>query len=161
MRAVGLSRTAFYRYFDDTGALVQALLADALRPMNAAAERLAVEAAESDEEACRQALAEIVAVFARHGVVLGATVAASYYDEAVEKVVHDTRERFAALTAAGLRARARLTGVVIANPVETARALGAMNEGYLLEAFGGGARVSEREAVEALWPPWRQLLYRA
>jgi AcrR family transcriptional regulator len=160
MGAVGLSRTAFYRYFDDLGALVQALLGDALRPMNAAAERLAAEAASSDQEACQQALRDIVGVFAEHGVVLAATIAAAHYDEAIEHVVSDTRERFVRLTAEGLATRATVTGVRIPDPVETARALGAMNEGYLLEAFGRGQRVTVQQAVEALWPPWRQLLYR-
>lgn len=160
MLEVGLTRTAFYRYFDDLGALVTALLADAIRPMREAAERLAEGAGDSDEDGFLRALAEIVDVFAEHGVVLSATVAAAHYDEAIEQVVTDTREHFVELTTAGLAMRAKLSGVAIPEPVETARALGAMNEGYLLDAFGGEPRVTPQQAVLALWPPWRQLLYR-
>ena len=160
MERVGMSRTAFYRYFDDLGTLVQALLADAIRPLEQAAEQLASGTGGAAEQDLRGALASVVAVFAEHGPIIAATVAAAHYDATMEQVIVAARERFAQLTAAGLRARSRAADVDIPDPVETARALGAMNEGYLLNAFGGVRRVEPAQALEALWPPWRQLLYR-
>jgi AcrR family transcriptional regulator len=160
MERVGLTRTAFYRYFEDLGALVQLLLADVTRPLKEAAGRLAREAGEADEAAFLAALTEIVSVFAEHGRVIAATVAAAHHDAGIEQAVSATREHLTELTAAGIAVRARVTGVEITDPHETARALGAMNEGYLLDRFGRGQRVSVEQAVAALWPPWRQLLYR-
>lgn len=46
----------------------------------------------------------------------------------------------------------------LTDALETARALNAMNEGYLLQAFDATRSVSVEQAVEALWPPWRELL---
>lgn len=159
MARAGLTRTAFYRYFDDLGALVQALLADATRPLTEAAARLAQDAGESGEADFRATLEQVAAVFAEHGRVLAATVAASHYDEDVEHVVVALRERFVELIAEGLTKRVRRSGLDVADPRETARALNAMNETYLLEAFGGDRRVSAEQAVEALWPVWRGLLF--
>ena len=155
MEDVGLTRTAFYRYFDDLGALVQVLLTDMTRPLDEAAARLARDAGGSDEEAFLATLGAVAEVFAEHGRVFSATVAAAQYDDDIESAVHAIRERFVALAAAGLAERADRTGVEIPNPRETARALNAMNEGYLLDAFGRSPRVTPEEAVQALWPPWR------
>ncbi len=158
MRDLGMTRTAFYRYFDDLGALVQVLLAEITLPLEHSLARLARGTGSSSSEAFREALTDVARVFAEHGRVLSATVAAASYDEAIDEVVQGLRERFARMAARGLGERASASGVALADPLETARAMNAMNESYLLHAFGGRRPLSVERAVEALWPPWRELL---
>lgn len=160
MEPTGLTRTAFYRYFDDLGALVQSLLAESTRPLLRASAALAAAAGEADEAAFRSRLVDLAAVFEQHGVVLDAAVAAGHYDETLEQLVEDMREGFVTVIAAGLAARAVATGLDVPAPLETARALNAMNETYLLRAFGRGPRISAEEAAAGLWPVWRQVIFR-
>jgi AcrR family transcriptional regulator len=160
MEQTGLTRTAFYRYFDDLGALVQTLLAESARPLLRASEGLAEAARDGDEERFRTRLVELAAAFAEHGVVLDAAVVAGHYDEDLERLVEDMRERFVALIAEGLRERAARTGAELPAPEESARALNAMNETYLLRTFGHGARITPEEAAAGLWPVWRQVIFR-
>jgi TetR/AcrR family transcriptional regulator, ethionamide resistance regulator len=158
MRELGMTRTAFYRYFDDLAALVQVLLAEITMPLEHALAGLARGTGSSSSEAFRQALTDVAGVFAEHGRVLSATVAAASYDDAIDDVVQDLRERFARMAAKGLSERASASGLALSDPLETARAMNAMNESYLLYAFGGSTPISIERAVEALWPPWRELL---
>jgi AcrR family transcriptional regulator len=160
MEPTGLTRTAFYRYFDDLGALMAVLLAEATRPLLRAGSAVADAALQADEAGFRGMLVDLATVFEEHGVVLEAAVAASQYDDAIEQRVREMRKRFTELIAAGLIERAAATGTDIPLPAETARALNAMNESYLLESFGRSRRVSAEEAADALWPIWRQLIFR-
>jgi AcrR family transcriptional regulator len=160
MEQAGLTRTAFYRYFDDLGALVGVLLAESTQPLMRAATALGDAAHDADEASFRARLVDLATVFHEHGVVLDAAIAAGHYDETLEHLAEEIREGFVTIIAKGLSARAAATGIEIPAPAETARALNAMNETYLLRSFAHGDRISPEEAAAGLWPVWRQVLFR-
>jgi AcrR family transcriptional regulator len=160
MEQAGLTRTAFYRYFDDLGALVGVLLAESTAPLMRAATALGEAAHDADEAGFHARLVDLATVFHEHGVVLDAAIAGGHFDETLERLTDEIREGFATLIARGLTGRAAATGIEIPAPAETARALNAMNETYLLRSLGRGERISPEQAAAGLWPVWRQVLFR-
>lgn len=161
MARVGLSRTAFYRYFDDLGDVIASLMSDVVADLLETAEQLAALESDSDEERFRAGLRHIAGVFADRGRVIRGVAEATHHDVELEERWSAMRERFVTVTAAALaepatRKRARLT-----DPEGTARALTLMNEAYLLDAFRRSPALDADAAAEALWPVWRAVVFDA
>jgi len=133
MADAGLTRTAFYRHFPSREALLMALLEDVgirLEELPSAWER--DEGDPVDE--LRQAVDALTALYARVGRLLGAVA-----------------ERIAADVAAG---RSQ-----VQDPLEVARALIWMNEGYLQDRFGREPRGDPERATAALADVWVAAVY--
>jgi hypothetical protein len=102
-----------------------------------------------------------VAVYERHGPLMRAIAeAAAAGDERIAAGRAAWRERFNELVADVLRAAPGLAGASDESLAETARALNAMNENYLLDAFGRSPRVSPETAAATLTTIWSALLRR-
>ena len=150
MQAAGLSRTIFYRHFDDLSDL---LLKVAGAAFDEVYERMAALTAvdAADLDALRRALAPGIAETAAQAPLVRAIAEAASHDAAVEEVYEGVIDRFVELTAdALLHLRPDL-----ADPRQTARALTLMNIAYLLDAFGGSKRkVSAEAATDTIAGIW-------
>lgn len=168
MARTGLSRPAFYAYFQDRYDLVTHLL-EGIGALLFAVDRAWLEGKdESRDEASRSlgdALRRGTETFLLYGPVLRAISDAASYDVRVEEVY-----RFGLIAnfigAVGARIERDVeTGILPANvdPDETARALVLLTERYLLDAFGDPSNRPSTERVTAvvstLERVWLQTLY--
>jgi AcrR family transcriptional regulator len=150
MERAGLTRTLFYRHFDDLFDLVLSVARPAFDDLFAVDE--AVLAARADDgDRLRRAIAPAVALFAEHGPLIRAVAEASVFDAAVEDIYQSALDRFAALTERFLVQ----VEAPVADPVQTARALTFLNVGYLLDSFGREPRVTPEEATTTILELWR------
>lgn len=143
MSEAELSRTIFYRHFEDLPSLVVALLTSLAAEMveissDFANNGLAAKAGrdEPDERLIREALSKVVGFFSEHGPIVKGVADASAEDADLEVAYEGFLRHFSAETAeaiAGLVDRGICT---VADPQATAEALTAMNERYLLRALG-------------------------
>jgi AcrR family transcriptional regulator len=150
MDRAGLTRTVFYRHFDDLAQMAPELLPDVDDPLVDRLERGA------PEDLIAGMVAGQVAVYAEHGPLLRAIDAAAAADPAV-----------AAQLDRALVAPRRLLERLVAeaphppsNPREFALLLMATHRAYLLDTFGGGNPTPRRrrEATAALTALWQRLL---
>jgi AcrR family transcriptional regulator len=148
MAEAGLTRTIFYRLFDDLPAMAADLLPDSDDPLIDRVQR-----AGTDPAAIVPAMIDgLVEVYADHGRLL--------------RAVDDAARRDAAFAAkmdtALVGPRALLTSLVAGaphpppDPPEFARMLMTVHRDYLLDRFGDGddspeARAAARAALTALW----------
>jgi AcrR family transcriptional regulator len=136
MAETGLTRTAFYRHFDDITELVLKLLEDVGQELVEVASRWRLVAGRNYPAPAQEALRGIVDFFTDHGPLVRAIADAAATDERIERSYRGAIEAFIAVVAAGLDAliaRGQLP------PMEThaiSRALNLMNEAYLLDQFG-------------------------
>lgn len=152
MSAAGLTRTIFYRHFDDLADLVVRLLDEASAELYNHERRLAATV-NDDPESIRLALSEPVRMFSLHGPVLRAVTEAASHDEQIEAGWGALRDRFAGLIEEYLRSRCGRA--IVADPAETARALNLMNMSYLLDVFGTPEpKVSPEVALQTLTEIW-------
>jgi AcrR family transcriptional regulator len=149
MAEAGLTRTIFYRLFDDLPALAADLLPDSDDPLIDQVGRLESH----DPEVVVPAMIDgLVAVYAENGRLLQAMADAARQDPV-----------FAAQLDTALEGpRALLTRLVQQSPhpppdpAEFARMLMTVHREYLLDRFGDGddspeARAAARDALQALW----------
>ncbi len=158
MVAAGLSRTLFYRHFDDLGDLVVRLLEDAGTELYRYEERLFATGA-SDHDAVRAALEAPVRGFSASGPLLRAIAEASSHDERIDTAYRLLLGRFEALIEAFLRVLADRGLARLADPTQTARALNLMNVSYLLDVFGSPhSEVTPEVALQTLTEIWSGLI---
>jgi AcrR family transcriptional regulator len=154
MADTGLTRTAFYRHFDDLTELVLRLLEDVGRELVEVAARWQEISGRNYPEPARHALREIVDFFERHGPLVRAITDAAATDERIERGYRGAIEAFITMVAAGLDtlvARGQL------EPMDTraiSRALNLMNEAYLLDQFGSEPFGDPEVAFETLERVW-------
>jgi TetR/AcrR family transcriptional regulator, ethionamide resistance regulator len=154
MARTGLTRTAFYRHFDDVTDLVLRLFADVGRELYNVGERW-VRAAGADYPApAREGLAGIVDFFVKHGPLVRAIAEAAATDERIERAYRASIETFIAMTARTLDQLVETGQLRVSHTDALARALTLMNEAYLLEEFGhepGGDPEVALETLETIW----------
>jgi TetR/AcrR family transcriptional regulator, ethionamide resistance regulator len=154
MAHTGLTRTAFYRHFDDVTDLVLRLLEDVGHELYAVAARWLENTVEDFPAATHEGLRGIVSFFERHGRLIRAISEAAVTDERIERGYTSFVEAFIDMTTAGF------DGLVEAgriDPLPTrplARALNLMNERYLLDQFGHGPQGDVALAVSTLEAIW-------
>jgi TetR/AcrR family transcriptional regulator, ethionamide resistance regulator len=160
MRSAGLTRTAFYRHFDDREALLVALLEHIGVRLEQVPDAWRRAGGDPVTE-LRAAVSELVDVYGKHGRLLGALAEAANHNAQVrvlylglaDRLISAVAERIATDVAAG---RSR-----ISDPEEVARALIWMNERYLDMQFGRDVRGDPERASRALSEVWIGALYRA
>lgn len=153
MTETGLTRTAFYRHFDDVTELVLRLLDELGGELYPVAERWGARAGSEYPAAALDGLHEIVDIFARNGPLIRAIAEAAVTDERIERAYRGALEGLIALTAATLERLVELGRFEVLDTRALARALNLMNEAYLLDEFGHGS--GDREiALETLTTVW-------
>ena len=143
----GLSRTLFYRHFDDLVALVVDIASPAFDQLFGE-ETILQASARTLDEALRHAFEVIVDVFVHHGPIIRAAVDAATFSDVAERAVRSYFEQ-------GFAFAARVLGDLgVPDPQETGRALVHMDVAYLIDTFGGEPRVPAEVAVATLAGIW-------
>jgi AcrR family transcriptional regulator len=158
MAEAGLSRTVFYRHFDDLPRLMASLL-DVVQAELEDAMKLTVDAP-GDWDAFLSTLQGAVDVWGRHGPLMRAIIDAASYDEEIDDAYRAVRDGWVEL-AAQLLARDVAEGRLdpSLNTVELARALTVLNEAYLMETLGRVPPHADPDAVlETLVLIWTRTL---
>jgi AcrR family transcriptional regulator len=150
MAEAGLTRTVFYRHFESIASIVLGLLNDLLAGVLAD-----VEASDPRDRAqLRRQLALAVDTFREYGPLMLALDEAAHHDDQVEQASGALLDHTVEITAELLR-RGIAQGHTPPLPVvEVARALTAMNRGYLLDLLAHDLDFDREAAVEALWTVW-------
>jgi TetR/AcrR family transcriptional regulator, ethionamide resistance regulator len=154
MAETGLTRTAFYRHFDDVTDLVLRLLADVGGELYAVAERWSADAGPGYPVAAREGLAAIVDFFVRNGPLVRAIAEAAATDEQIERAYRGSLEAFIEITGQALDRMVEAGQLVLPDTRAVARALNLMNEAYLLQEFGRepfGDRELALATLETVW----------
>ena len=154
MREAGMSRTIFYRHFDDLADLLVRAGREAVDELFEAQRAFGEAPIADGPDAIRSAFVPAVAVYSRHGPLLRAIAEAAAADEEIAAGQRAVRQRFTDLAEAALRGMPDIAADPPADLSETARALNLMNEAYLLEAFGRDARVPAETVVQTLTGIW-------
>lgn len=136
MAQTNLTRTAFYRHFDDVTDVVLRLLSEVGAELVEIAERWSANTGPNLPAPAQEALRAIVDFFVRHGPLVRAIAEAASSDERIEEAYQASLNRFADLTVAGLDRLADQGLLNVPDTRELARALNLMNQAYLLDTFG-------------------------
>ncbi|HET9105338.1 MAG TPA: TetR/AcrR family transcriptional regulator [Solirubrobacteraceae bacterium] len=154
MSGTGLTRTAFYRHFDDVPDLVLRVLQEVGRELFDIAQNWLKGSADDFPAAAHEALSGVVAFFARHGPLVSAVAEAAVTDERIEAGYRRFIEVFIEVTTQGfdeMVARGQLA------PFDTeglSRALNLMNERFLLDQLGREPRGEPAAVLAVLETVW-------
>jgi TetR/AcrR family transcriptional regulator, ethionamide resistance regulator len=154
-----LTRTAFYRHFDDLTALLLALLAELAVDLDEVAD--VWERGETDDPVTelRSALVALVGAFVRHGRLLRAIADASAFHPPVATAYDAMGAAFSASAAARIEADVVSGRSDVADPEQVAAALVWMNERYLLHLFGREPLGDPEVAAATLVEIWLRTVY--
>lgn len=160
MAQTGLTRTAFYRHFDDIPSLVLELLADVGGELYEVAERWRTDALEDLSGSAYEGLRAIVAFMVEHGRLVRAVADGAATDELIETGYRQFRDAFDELIADGLDALSARGELDIPDTRTMARALNLMNEAFLLDQFGKEPLADPQLALATLDTIWLRVLVR-
>jgi AcrR family transcriptional regulator len=138
MAQTDLTRTAFYRHFEDVTALVLQLLEEVGGELHTVAVRWVETAPDDFPAAAHEGLAGIVSFFDRNGPLVKAVADASATDHEIEQGYNGFVDAFVDLIESGLDRMIERGRLKPCNTRHLARALNFMNERYLLDEFGRG-----------------------
>lgn len=154
MSRVGLTRTAFYRHFDDTTDLVLRLLQELVARLYPVAERWRAIAGSDQPVAAREALGAIVDMFVADGPLFRAISDAATVDDRIDVAWREIMHGFIAQTAQTLDRLVAEGRIDVPDTLALARALNLLNEAYLMEEFGRepfGDRDIALATLERIW----------
>lgn len=158
MADAGLTRTAFYRHFPSREALLMALLEDlglTLEDVPAAWER-----GEGDPPSeLRSAVEALVQTYTRVGRLLAAVAEAATRDDQIRELYFGLADRLIAAVADRITVEVEAGRSEVDDPLEVARALIWMNEGYLQAQLGRELRGDPLRAAAALSDVWIATVY--
>jgi len=157
MVETGLTRTAFYRHFDDVTDLVLRLFADLNDELYAVGERWAASAGLAYPTPGQEGLAAMVDFYVRHGPLLRAIAEAAVTDEQIELAYRHSVDAFTELTASALERMVRAHLLDVPDPRALARAMTLMNQAYLLNEFGREPQGDPKVALSTLENVWLRL----
>jgi TetR/AcrR family transcriptional regulator, ethionamide resistance regulator len=156
----GISRTAFYFYFRDKRELLMRLTEDVNEQLYQQADIWFSGAGEPERE-IREALTNIAALYAEHGVLLRAIVEVSTYDDEVAQFWRGMLGRFVDASRRRIDAE-RDPGVSVAGHAHaTAFALVWMTERTMYQHLVQGEPMAREEIVDALAGIWLRSVYGA
>lgn len=158
-RRAGLSRSAFYFYFEDKHELLTAAASEVVEDLYREADRWWHGRGEP-EALVREALAGVAGVYARHGRLLGVAVEVSTYDPEFGAVWRALVDRFVEATADHVRAEQAAGRVGELDARGTAESLVWMSERCLWLFLASGERPVD-DVVEQLAPVWMAAIYGA
>jgi AcrR family transcriptional regulator len=154
MAQTDLTRTAFYRHFDDVPSLVLRLLEDTGRELYQVAERWRIDAEGDLPAAIRSGLEGIVAFMTMHGRVIRAVADAAATDDLIERGYRQFRDLFEAMIADGLEALVQSGRLELPDTRSMAKALNLLNEAFLLDQFGQAPLGNPNVALDTLLAIW-------
>jgi len=158
MKDVGLSRSAFYKYFDDAYELVETLLraleTDIFRETSAW-----FEGNGDPLETLRVSLANVVRIAYARGPILRAVSDAATSDERLERVWNQTLAEFDGAIAERIQQQQREGQVPEFAALPVAMALNRMNVAMLINAFGRRPKRQQKPVTDALFQIWSSTLY--
>ncbi len=158
MAETGLTRTAFYRHFDDVTDLVLRLLGEVARDLQAVAARWAGSAGAGYPTAAKQGLAAVVDFFVSHGPLVRAITEAAASDAQIEQAYRETLEALIEITAGAIDHAVAEGRLAVPDSLALARALNLMNETYLLQEFGREPYGDPQVALATLEMVWLRVL---
>jgi TetR/AcrR family transcriptional regulator, ethionamide resistance regulator len=154
MADTGLTRTGFYRHFDDLTELVLRLLDGMTEELQAVAMRWAQQAGAGYPVAAREAIAAIVEFFVAHGTLVRAMSEATASDVRIELAYRHALDGLVELTTLAIGRLRDERGLEVPDARAMALALNLMNEAYLLHEFGRepvGDPQAARATLESVW----------
>jgi AcrR family transcriptional regulator len=158
MAVSGVSRTSFYRHFDDGQHLLLTLLEEVGGRTGAPAEAW-LAATGSPVEALRAAVTELVSVYETHGPILQAIAEAAAQDAGIDAVYHQVADGFIETVSARIVIDVASGASPVRDPSETARALVWMCERYLAETMGRGPRADVETVRTTVFEIWARAVY--
>lgn len=158
MSITGVSRSAFYQYFNDLHELMETLLQEVAEAIFAAAGPWLNSEGEPTES-LKQSLCELVDVGYERGPILRAVAEASTSDARLERTWTDFLEQFddAICEQIEKHQQAGLTPEFDARPVTVA--LNRLDASMLIDAFGSHPRNNPEPVKDALTRIWMSTLY--
>jgi TetR/AcrR family transcriptional regulator, ethionamide resistance regulator len=154
MADTGLTRTAFYRHFDDVTDLVLRLFADIGQELVEIGHRWSQSAGPNFPAPAQAGLTAIVDFFVRHGPLVRAIAEAAATDERIERAYQGSLDAFVAITARTLDRLVADGLIEVPDTDALARALTLMNEAYLLSEFGREPSGDPEIAIATLETVW-------
>ena len=161
MSRAGMRRSSFYTYFKDRSELVVRLIARIGGEMLAVADRWLAGPSENEVEDVREALREVIRIYAEHGPVLAAIAEAAHHDDEVERVFGGQLENFRAAVATRIRSEKRAGRSTVTNPEQAARALVLMTERFLAQRLGREPQDRPLGVAKVLEQIWIRTIYGA
>lgn len=158
MREAGLSRTAFYRHFDDRDALLLAML-DEVRVHIGATGQAWKEGVGDPVVALCAGLRELTEAMREHGRLMLAIADSSSHDPQIRAAREELDEQFAAVTAARIAADVAAGRSQVTDPGRVAAALVRLAESELLHAFGQPPYPDVAEVGRTLCEIWGATVY--
>lgn len=160
LREAKVSRASFYFYFESKHAILAALLERIVDDVHAAAFPYLERGETPPEQALRDALAAIVAVWREHAIVMRASLENWQAVPELRDAWGGMIGRFTAAAAAQIE-RDREVGVAQQGPDATrlAGALMAMNERCVYYAVASGDPADDEALVETLTHVWMAAIY--
>jgi AcrR family transcriptional regulator len=154
----GISRTAFYFYFRDKRELLMRLTEDVNELLYQQAD-IWFSGAGAPEPEIRQALTNIAALYAEHGVLLRAIVEVSTYDDEVARFWRGMLGRFVDASRRRIEAEQEVGLSVARHAQATAFALCWMTERTMYQHLLQSGPVTAEEMVDALVGIWLHSVY--
>jgi AcrR family transcriptional regulator len=154
----GISRTAFYFYFRDKRELLMRLTEDVNELLYQQAD-IWFSGAGAPEPEIRQALTNIAALYAEHGVLLRAIVEVSTYDDEVARFWRGMLGRFVDASRRRIEAEQEVGLSVARHAQATAFALCWMTERTMYQHLVQGGPMTADEMVDALVGIWLHSVY--
>jgi AcrR family transcriptional regulator len=156
----GISRTAFYFYFRDKRELLMRLTEDVNELLYQQADIWFSGAGEPEPE-MREALTNIAALYAEHGVLLRAIIEVSTYDDEVAQFWRGMLGRFVDASRRRIETEREAGRSVARHPNATAFALCWMTERTMYQHLVQGEPMAREEMVDALVGIWLRSVYGA
>jgi len=157
MGEIGLTRTSFYRHFDDLTDVVLRLFEEVSEDLYEVAKQWSGAAGAGYPDPGRDALAGLVAFYVRHGPLMRAFHEAAAADERIERAVREMTGRMMEVTGGTLERLAEAGVLQVPDPHELARAMAIMNQSYLLSQFGYEPQGDPAVALATLRTIWLRL----
>jgi TetR/AcrR family transcriptional regulator, ethionamide resistance regulator len=157
MAETNLTRTAFYRHFDDATDLVLRLYEDIARELFVVVNHWAETAGVGYPTPGREGLTGMIDFYVRNGPLIRAIAEAAVTDERIELAYRGSIDRFIEVTTGALERMAGEGLLQVPDPRALARAMTIMNTAYLLAEFGSEPQGDPKVALETLEQIWLRL----
>jgi AcrR family transcriptional regulator len=157
MAETGLTRTAFYRHFDDVTDLVLRVYGEISQELLEVIEQWARTAGVGYPAPGREGLAGMIEFYVRHGPLIRAISEAAAADERIELAYRGMRDRYIELTTGALTRMVGEGTLRVPDAGALARAMTVMNEAYLLAEFGREPQGDPTVALQTLGNIWLRL----
>lgn len=153
-----LSRTAFYRHFEDRQELLMAMLDDVGLELSHVAENWMTGAKDPVTE-LERSVSGLTAIFVEHGRLLRAIADTATHDPDIDRLYNGLGDQLVEATARRIEQDVEAGISYVRDPREVAEALTWMNERYLLVSFGRRPFADPTAVARGLTTVWVNTVY--